>query len=48
MAELETQQQSELGFAEMGDFASLLNMEFKPKSERAKGEVESAVSTLAE
>ncbi|MEG1679324.1 MAG: type VI secretion system contractile sheath large subunit, partial [Stenotrophomonas sp.] len=33
---------------ESGDFAALLNKEFKPKSERAKEEVESAVRTLAE
>jgi type VI secretion system protein ImpC len=31
-----------------GDFASLLSKEFKPKSERAKEEVETAVRTLAE
>ena len=31
-----------------GDFAALLNKEFKPKSDRAKEEVESAVRTLAE
>ncbi|OOG42699.1 type VI secretion system contractile sheath large subunit [Rhodanobacter sp. C05] len=31
-----------------GDFASLLNKEFKPKSDRAKEEVESAIRTLAE
>lgn len=31
-----------------GDFAALLSKEFKPKSERAKEEVESAVRTLAE
>jgi type VI secretion system protein ImpC len=30
------------------DFAALLNKEFRPKSERAKEEVESAVRTLAE
>jgi type VI secretion system protein ImpC len=48
MAGLETQQQVELGTAEAGDFSSLLNKEFKPKSDRAKDEVESAVSTLAE
>jgi type VI secretion system protein ImpC len=34
--------------AESGDFAALLNKEFKPKSERAREEVESAVRTLAE
>jgi type VI secretion system protein ImpC len=31
-----------------GDFAALLSKEFKPKSDRAKEEVESAVRTLAE
>ncbi|WP_293372420.1 type VI secretion system contractile sheath large subunit [Nevskia sp.] len=36
------------GTVESGDFASLLNKEFKPKSDRAKDEVESAVRTLAE
>jgi len=48
MAELETQQQADLAWAELGDFSSLLNTEFKPKSDRAKEEVESAVTTLAE
>ncbi len=48
MAELETQQQAEVGLTEASDFSSLLNKEFKPKSDRAKEEVESAVSTLAE
>ncbi|MBV6811280.1 type VI secretion system contractile sheath large subunit [Xanthomonas campestris pv. pennamericanum] len=33
---------------EQGDFAALLNRELRPKSERAKEEVESAVRTLAE
>ena len=33
---------------EAGDFAALLNREVKPKSDRAKEEVESAVRTLAE
>jgi len=33
---------------EAGDFAALLSREFKPKSERAKEEVELAVRTLAE
>ena len=47
MAELETQQQPEVGLTESSDFSSLLNKEFKPKSDRAKEEVESAVSTLA-
>ncbi|MCS3747993.1 type VI secretion system protein ImpC [Xanthomonas arboricola] len=34
--------------SEQGDFAALLNREFRPKSERAKEEVEAAVRTLAE
>src|SRR6201991_1853103 len=33
---------------EGGDFAALLSKEFRPKSERARAEVESAVRTLAE
>lgn len=33
---------------EQGDFASLLQQEFKPKTDRAKSEVEAAVKTLAE
>ncbi|MCL7421157.1 MAG: type VI secretion system contractile sheath large subunit [Methylobacter sp.] len=33
---------------ETSDFSSLLNKEFKPKSDRAKAEVENAVQTLAE
>ena len=33
---------------EGGDFASLLNKEFKPKSDEAKSAVESAVLTLAQ
>jgi type VI secretion system protein ImpC len=34
--------------AELGDFASLLQKEFKPKSDRAKEAVQQAVQTLAE
>jgi type VI secretion system protein ImpC len=50
MAELETQQQAEGQAAtiEASEFASLLNKEFRPKSDRAKEAVESAVTTLAE
>jgi type VI secretion system protein ImpC len=40
--------QSTTGAVEFDAFASLLAKEFKPKSERAKEEVESAVRTLAE
>ncbi len=40
------QQQGET--IEAGDFAALLEKEFKPKSDRAKDEVQSAVHTLAE
>jgi len=32
---------------EAGEFAALLNKEFRPRSERAREEVESAVRTLA-
>mgnify|MGYP000500496215 CR=1 FL=1 len=49
MAELESEVAQEEGqVAEGSDFSSLLNKEFKPKSERAKEEVENAVATLAE
>ncbi len=49
MAELEKEQkQAEAQAAEGSDFSLLLNKEFKPKSERAKEEVENAVQTLAE
>ncbi|NOR71287.1 MAG: type VI secretion system contractile sheath large subunit, partial [Methylomarinum sp.] len=49
MAEQESAEvQAEGQVAEATDFSSLLNKEFKPKSERAKEEVESAVATLAE
>ncbi len=41
-------QQAATEFAEESDFASLLNKEFKPKSDRAKEEISSAVETLAE
>ncbi len=44
----ETAQSAEQTAEAGGDFASLLSKEFKPKSERAKEEVESAVRTLAE
>ena len=51
MAELE-QQTGAQAFAgvtvEGNDFASLLNKEFKPKSEEAKSAVESAIQTLAQ
>ena len=41
MAELETQQQAgATATLEGGDFSSLLNKEFKPKSDRAKEAVE--------
>lgn len=50
MAELETQTSAQGAeqLGELGDFTSLLNKEFKPKSDRAKEAVESAVTTLAE
>ncbi|MFT6903802.1 MAG: type VI secretion system protein ImpC [Oleiphilaceae bacterium] len=49
MAELETEQGQAGGEAiAIDDFQSLLNQEFKPKSERAGSAVSSAVNTLAE
>ena len=49
MAELETEQAQAGGEAiAIDDFQSLLNQEFKPKSERAGSAVSSAVNTLAE
>lgn len=41
-------QQAATEVTETSDFASLLNKEFKPKSDRAKEEISSAVETLAE
>lgn len=50
MAELEnaTEAQTTVQTGEVSDFSLLLNKEFKPKSDRAKAEVENAVQTLAE
>ncbi|MFM8333555.1 MAG: type VI secretion system contractile sheath large subunit, partial [Candidatus Methylumidiphilus sp.] len=48
MAELQTLRQAETGTLEASEFSALLNKEFKPKSDRAKEAVESAVTTLAE
>ena len=50
MAETMTEQQPQTGTAtaEGGDFAALLLQEFKPKTERAREAVETAVRTLAE
>ncbi|MDP2178757.1 MAG: type VI secretion system contractile sheath large subunit [Methylicorpusculum sp.] len=50
MAETEkvTEAQVTEQVGEVSDFSSLLNKEFKPKSDRAKQEVENAVQTLAE
>ena len=48
---MSTEQQTvapEAATLEAGDFSSLLSKEFKPQSERAREEVESAVRTLAE
>jgi type VI secretion system protein ImpC len=41
-------QQAATAVEESSDFAALLNQEFKPKSDRAKEEISSAVETLAE
>lgn len=50
MAETQTETQAEQAAVtlEAGEFASLLTKEFKPKTERAKEAVETAVTTLAE
>jgi type VI secretion system protein ImpC len=48
MAEEQLDPQAQGEAIEAGDFASLLNQEFKPKSDRAKEAVEGAVATLAE
>jgi type VI secretion system protein ImpC len=50
MAEVETKAQREAQTAtiEAGEFASLLQKEFRPKTDRARSEVENAVRTLAE
>jgi len=50
MAELTNAPETQAGaqIQEFSDFSSLLNKEFKPKSDRAKAEVENAVQTLAE
>ncbi|MBN3752022.1 type VI secretion system contractile sheath large subunit [Paraburkholderia sp. Tr-20389] len=45
---LEGQAQQTEGTLEMSDFANLLQKEFKPKSDKAKEAVETAVRTLAE
>jgi len=49
MAKAKSQEkQAQTETIESDDFASLLQQEFKPKSDRAKEEVESAVQTLAQ
>jgi len=49
MATTQTQgAEAPVATTEIDDFAALLNKEFRPKSERARTEVESAVRTLAE
>src|SRR3954466_1047598 len=49
MAELEQAAQAPEGAtAEASEFASLLQKQFKPQTERAKEEVEAAVRTLAQ
>src|SRR5690606_4952568 len=50
MVELTNAPDAQVGaqIEKFSDFSSLLNKEFKPKSGRAKAEVENAVQTLAE
>ncbi|MCF7993559.1 MAG: type VI secretion system contractile sheath large subunit [Chromatiaceae bacterium] len=47
-AETEVQGQAEAGTLEASEFGALLEKEFRPKSDRAKEAVETAVQTLAE
>ena len=47
-AESNTESQAEEGTLDSGEFSSLLEKEFKPKSDRAKEAVTNAVETLAE
>jgi len=47
-AETEKAGATQAGALEFGDFASLLNKEFRPQTDHAKTEVEKAVRTLAE
>jgi len=48
MAKAKKQAEAQVETLETSDFSSLLDKEFKPKSERAKEAVENAVKTLAE
>jgi type VI secretion system protein ImpC len=45
---LSAEESQDVQVTEENDFSSLLNQEFKPRSDSAKSEVESAVATLAE
>lgn len=48
MAEANLEQQAQTTALQADDFSSLLHKEFKPKTDRARAEVENAVLTLAE
>jgi len=48
MAETQKSTEAASGTVEVNEFASLLNKEFKPQTEGAKSEIESAVKTLAQ
>jgi len=48
MAEAQKETQAVAATMEVSEFASLLNKEFKPQTEGAKSEVQSAVATLAQ
>src|SRR6187401_3584150 len=48
MAEAKQEQAAQVAVQEADQFAVLLNKEFKPKTDRARAEVENAVKTLAE
>jgi type VI secretion system protein ImpC len=48
MAETQKEQQAAAATMEMSEFATLLNKEFKPQTDGAKSEIQSAVNTLAQ
>lgn len=48
MAEAKSAEQQQVKTVEVGDFQSLLKKEFRPKTDRAREQVEAAVRTLAE
>ena len=48
MAETQKEQQATAATMETSEFASLLSKEFRPQTDSAKSEIQSAVYTLAQ